>query len=99
MVLDCFLFALKGKAAVSFDGEDDQMWTGYDFDSLLQQTGYSIITFVRLPAEKATVLSLPEITTFTSDLIRKGIGVWRQVVIFHSLETLSTMSGTYILEP
>ena len=40
-------FALNGNPAVSFDGEDDQMWTGYNFNTLLHETGYTIITLAR----------------------------------------------------
>ena len=40
-------FALNGNPAVSFDGEDDQMWTGYNFNSILHQTGYTILTLAR----------------------------------------------------
>ena len=39
-------FALNGNPAVSFDGEDDQMWTGYNFNSILHETGYT--SFKRL---------------------------------------------------
>ena len=29
---------------MSFDGEDDLIWTGYDFNSLLHETGYTMVT-------------------------------------------------------
>ena len=70
-------FALKGKAAVSFDGEDDQMWTGYDFDSLLQQTGYSIITLARFSGGKSNRIITSRNSDFYFGFSNEGIGVWR----------------------
>ena len=70
-------FALKGKAAVSFDGEDDQMWTGYDFDSLLQQTGYSIITLARFSGGKSNRIITSRNNDFYFGFSNEGIGVWR----------------------
>ena len=54
------------------------MWTGYDFDSLLQQTGYSIITLARFTGGKNNNRI---ITSRNNDFYfgfnQEGIGVWR----------------------
>ena len=70
-------FALNGKAAVSFDGEDDQLWTGYNFESLLQQTGYSIITLARFTEGNANRIITSRNKDFYFGFNQREIGVWR----------------------
>ncbi|MEL0098081.1 MAG: LamG-like jellyroll fold domain-containing protein, partial [Opitutae bacterium] len=70
-------FTLNGNPAVSFDGEDDQMWTGYDFNSLLHQTGYTIITIARYSGAKNNQIITSRHSDFYFGFHRDGIGVWR----------------------
>ena len=70
-------FALKGNPVVSFDGENDLMWTGYDFNFLLHQTGYTMVTLARLSGDKNNRVITSRNNDFYFGFHQDGVGLWR----------------------
>ncbi|MGA1101733.1 MAG: LamG-like jellyroll fold domain-containing protein, partial [Opitutales bacterium] len=70
-------FALKGNPVVSFDGEDDLMWTGYDFNSLLHQTGYTMVTLARFSGGENNRVITSRNNDFYFGFHADGVGLWR----------------------
>ena len=70
-------FALNGNPAVSFDGEDDQMWTGYNFNSILHETGYTILTLARFTGGNNKQVITSRNNDFYFGFHQDGIGLWR----------------------